>query len=120
MASKFVKENPVWEHTDEQKKIFVEKHKELSALLDYPPFSINRNKRRDFSDAMLEEGTRIARTGEIDRPFSTLEVKWKDDIDEAMLYKKRYNSPKEAQNAAIEINKMDRYEDEDELYPLYY
>jgi hypothetical protein len=109
---------PDWGWTDEQKQKSVDKHKELGALLDYPPFSINRSKRREFSNDMLQEGIRIHRTGEIDRPYSTMEVRWKDDIDEAILYQKRYGSPLEAQDAAIELNKMDRYKDEDDIYPV--
>lgn len=106
--------------TDEQKSLMVEKHKELGDIMQYPPFSINRSKRESFQNDFQEAEIRINKTGEIDRPFSTLEVKWQDDIDEANLYKKRYSSPRAAQKAAMELNKLDPYDDEDELLPLYH
>lgn len=98
--------NKDWEWTDDERKAFQDKHQELSILLDYPPFSINREKREDFRQGILSENERIRNTGEISRPFSTIEVKFQDDLEEARLYQKRYNSPKKAQDAALEMNNM--------------
>lgn len=103
--------------TDEQRENFIQKHMELSKLLMYPPFSINTAKRDDFKKQYSEESDRMHRNNEWDRPFSTFEMKWKDDLEEAELYMKRYGSPKEAQEAAIKINNMDP--DDENIEPTY-
>jgi hypothetical protein len=105
--------------TDEQKEIFVQKHKELSQLLGYPPFTINKKKRDDFKEQYGEESDRMHKNNEWDRPFSTLEMKWKDDLEEAELYMKRYNSPKKAQEEAMKINKIEPDDYNEDIEPIY-
>lgn len=80
---------------DDRRALYNKRHRELSALMDYPPFSINLQKHNDYIDEILAYSNRIdrqiAESGEIeDRPFSTFMAKWEDDIEEAELYKKRY------------------------------
>lgn len=95
-----------WGWSDDELATFQDKHKELSILLDYPPFSIDRSKRENFRLGIIGEEERIRNTGDMSRPFSTLEVQLQDDLDEARLYQKRYGSPKKAQDAALEMNNM--------------
>ena len=98
-------------------KLFTEKHTELSILADYPPFSINRAKREAFAEAIVEEGKRIQSEGGSTRPFSTLEVKFQDDIEEARLYQKRYNDIREAQKQAVKLEGL--AEDDENIFKFY-
>lgn len=87
---------------------FIQKHKEYSLLLDWPPFSTSHKKSDGYRDDVIAEDKRImaaAEAGEDDayeRMYSTLEAKWADDLEEARLYQKRYpNSRNEAKQAAL-------------------
>lgn len=92
-----------FELPDDEREEFTSKHKELSILLDYPPYSINRSKYEELAKAIIEEGRRVMAEKSGARAFSTLEVKFQDDLEEARLYKKRYNDKKEAQKKAMEL-----------------
>lgn len=103
---------------------FHEKHKEYSTLMQYPPFSISIKRAREFNADFLKEEDRVfseVNAGNEDaysRAFSTLEAKWMDDIEEARLYKKRYqDSPSEAREAAM---KMANLTTDDEDVPLFF
>ena len=82
------------------KDTFHKKHAEYSKLLKYPPFTISLKKSGAFRGDLLKEQDRVF--GEVDsgnedgwaRAFSTAEVKWDDDIEEARLYQKRYGEDK--------------------------
>lgn len=98
---------------------FNEKHKEYSVLTMYPPFSISLKKSRDFKNDINQEEDRVltAQSSEGDeafaRVYSTLEVKWQDDIDEARLYQKRYgNKWMDAKKAALELNNLSADDDD--------
>lgn len=97
-------EVPVNTATDEEKKAFVESHKELSDLMAYPPFSTHEGKAAELGAAMLDEENRWNTADDKSRPHSTLRVKFADDLDEASLYKKRYGNYADAQKAALELN----------------
>ena len=91
---------------DEHRWAFQDKFKELDMLSDYPPYSLHENKWKSLNDGMREEENRWKTADDKTRAFSTLEVAQADDLDEARLYQKRYNDPKEAQKAALELNGM--------------
>ncbi len=105
--------------TEEQMAAFHGKHKELSILLDYPPFTISRTKRKEFQDGIISAEQEMTRTDKWDRPFSTLEVKWDDDLEEARLYQKRYGNPYDAQQAAMKLNNIVPDDWNEDIYPLY-
>lgn len=104
--------------TEEQMAAFHEKHKELSVLLDYPPFTINRKKRKDFQEGIISAETEMRRTNNYERPFSTLEVRLDDDLEEARLYQKRYGNPYDAQQAAMKLNNIVQDDYNDDIYFL--
>jgi hypothetical protein len=93
---------------------FHKKHVEYSKLMHFPPFSISKNKTDEYRNDFLKEEDRIFSELETSkvwpaRPFSTFEVKWDDDIEEARLYYKRYggyNGRGDAQEAAIKLNNL--------------
>lgn len=100
--------------SENAKTDFYEKHREYSILSSYPPFSISLKKRDQYREELTEEDLRIAskvKAGDSDaeeRMYSTLEVKWSDDLEEARLYQKRYgNDIREAQKVAIEREGLD-------------
>jgi hypothetical protein len=105
------------EFSPEDAKAFQDKHQELSILSGYPPFSINRAKYKELADAIVTEGQRIQSEGGSARPFSTLEVKFQDDLDEARLYQKRYNNIVEAQDAAVKLEGL--AEDDENILKFY-
>lgn len=89
---------------------FVQKHKEYSLILSYPPFSTSLKKRQEYQKDVQEEGGRIIALAQADdekaydRMFSTLEAKWADDLEEARLYQKRYpDNPAEAQKVVFKM-----------------
>lgn len=89
---------------------FLQKHKEYSLILNYPPFSTSLKKREEYSGDIASEDQRIialAQAGDekaYDRMFSTLEAKWADDLEEARLYQKRYpDNPAEAQKVVLKM-----------------
>ena len=93
---------------------FYEKHVEYSVLSSYPPFSISLKKREDYRDDLAAEDLRIASKikaedeDAMERMYSTLEVKWSDDLEEARLYQKRYGKDqREAQKVAVEREGLD-------------
>lgn len=97
---------------------FDEKHREYSIYGNWPPFSISSKKRNEYLDDVAEEDRRIGskiKAGDEDaynRMYSTLEVKWKDDLEEARLYQKRYGSDKiEAFLAALKIEGLEEDSD---------
>lgn len=99
---------------EEETESFVDKHREYSILGKYPPFSISMKKRESYYADVIEEGNRIQskeKAGDedaLERMFSTLEVKWNDDLEEARLYQKRYGDDMvAAQKAAIKLNGLD-------------
>jgi len=102
---------------------FYEKHTKYSTLVKYPPFSISIKKSNSFFDDLNKEEDRIfseksaGNEDAFSRAFSTIEVKWQDDIDEALLYQKRHgNDIVAAKKAAMELNGLD--EDDDDV-PLF-
>jgi hypothetical protein len=89
---------------------FMEKHKEYSLILNYPPFTTSIKKRDSYMEDAQKESSRImtlAQAGDekaYDRMFSTLEAKWADDIEEARLYQKRYpDNPEEARMVVLKM-----------------
>ena len=105
------------------KDAFHKKHAEYSKLLKYPPFTISLKKSGDFRGDILKEEDRIF--SEVDsgnedawaRAFSTMEVKWDDDIEEARLYQKRYGEDiSEARKAAMKLNNLT---EDDQDVPLF-
>jgi hypothetical protein len=104
------------------KDLFHKKHVEYSKLMQYPPFTLSLKKVREFNDDLLKEEDRIF--SELDsgnedgwaRAFSTMEVKWGVDIEEARLYQKRYGKDVvEARKAAMRLTKLT---EDDEDVPL--
>lgn len=84
-----------------------EKHKELSIIAGYPPFTISKKKREELEEDMRNYTVKCQLSKDYSRPFSTLITKWDDDLEEARLYQKRYNSPYKAQQEALRINNME-------------
>lgn len=101
----------------EEAKAFQDKHQELSILCDYPPFSISRAKHDELTEAIIAEGMRVQSEGGSSRPFSTLEVKFQDDLEEARLYQKRYGDRVEAQDAAVKLEGL--AEDDENIRKFY-
>jgi len=89
---------------------FVQKHKEYSLILDYPPFSTSLKKREEYQGDIRSEDARIISLIQnndekaYERMYSTLEAKWADDLEEARLYQKRYpKNPEEAQKVVLKM-----------------
>jgi hypothetical protein len=102
---------------------FYQKHSKYSKLIQYPPFSISLKKSRSFTDDLLKEENRVlseksdGNENAFSRSFSTLEVKWQDDIDEAILYQKRHGvDTVAARKSAIELNNLDENDDDVPLF----
>jgi hypothetical protein len=72
-----------------------EVHKELSLLLDFPPFSIDEKQRQMFSHEFIH-----AIDDQEDDPYAGVMKKWADEIDEARMYQKRYSDDPEAATQA--------------------
>jgi len=70
-------------------------HKELSLLVDYPPFSINPKEQNNF----VEDFT-LGIDEDEDDPFAEVMQKWAEQIAEARMYQKRYPSDSEAATQA--------------------
>ena len=93
---------------------FHKKHTEYSQLMKFPPFSISIKKVKEYHADFMKEEDRIFSEFESSkvwpaRPFSTFEIKWDDDIEEARLYYKRYggyNGRGDAREAAIKLNNL--------------
>lgn len=104
-------------YSEEEISLWEKKHKEYSLYLDYPPFTISRKKRDEYMDDVLKEENRILSkvrnhdTDAYERMFSTIDVKWEDDIEEARLYQKRYgmnhDGKIEAFEKALEVEGLD-------------
>jgi hypothetical protein len=98
-------------------------HIEFSVIAQYPPFSISLKKQRPYLEDLNKEEARIVsewKEGNPDafrRMFSTLEAKWQDDIDEARLYQKRFNSPTEAWEYYVKENSLDEMDRDVPLRP---
>ena len=85
-------------HADRMGEL-VETHKELSLLVEYPPFSIDSKQQNNFIEAFT-----LGMDDEEDDPFAEVMQKWADEIDEARMYQKRYpNDPEAATQAAAKI-----------------
>lgn len=83
---------------------FMDAHKQLSLAIKYPPFSTSITKRNKYRDELLAEELKMNREGleSNDRPFAKFKVTWQDDIDESMLYMKRYGDDySDAKDAAL-------------------
>ncbi len=73
-----------------------ETHRELSLLVDYPPFSIDSKQYNNF----VEDFT-LGIDEDEDDPFAEVMQKWADQIAEARMYQKRYpGDPETATQAA--------------------
>ena len=84
---------------DDRKGELAEIHKELSLLVDYPPFSIDPKEQNNF----VEDFT-LGIDQEEDDPFLEVMQKWADQIEEARMYQKRYpGDPEAATQAAAKI-----------------
>lgn len=103
---------------------FMNKHKEYSLILNYPPFSTSLKKRDEYKEDMQAENRRIGllvQDGDekaYDRMFSTLEAKWADDLEEARLYQKRYpDNPAEARKVVLKMEGRENntYANDDDL-----
>jgi hypothetical protein len=97
---------------------FVEKHREYSVYADWPPFSISSKKRNDYLEDVVKEDRRIVSKinakdeDAFERMYSTVEVKWSDDLEEARLYQKRYGKEKiDAFLAALELEGLEEDSD---------
>ena len=100
------------------KENFIEKHKEYSIYGNWPPFSISSKKRNEYLEDVANEDKRIVSKINADdedafeRMYSTLEVKWQDDLEEALLYQKRYGEEKiDAFLAALKIEGLEEDSD---------
>lgn len=95
-------------YSKEQIDLWKKKHEEYGMHLEFPPFTISRKKRDEYMDDMLKEEGRIMskmRSGDedaFDRMFSTIDVKWEDDMEESRLYQKRYGTSYEGKVEAFE------------------
>lgn len=103
---------------------FLQKHKEYSLILNYPPFTTSIKKREDYMSDVQAEDRRIMALSQAndekayDRMFSTLEAKWSDDLEEARLYQKRYpENPAEAQKVVLKMEGRENntFADDDDL-----
>jgi hypothetical protein len=100
------------------KENFIEKHKEYSIYGNWPPFSISSKKRNEYLEDVANEDKRIVSKINADdedafeRMYSSLEVKWQDDLEEARLYQKRYGEEKiDAFLAALKIEGLEEDSD---------
>lgn len=104
-------------YSKEQIDSWKKKHEEYSFYNDFPPFTISRKKRDEYMEDVLKEENRILskmRSNDEDafeRMFSTIDVKWEDDLDEARLYQKRYGisyqGKVDAFEKALEVEGLD-------------
>ena len=76
----------------------VETHRELSHLLAFPPFSINNEQRQRFAHEFIH-----AIDDQEDDPYAEVMQKWADEIEEARMYKKRYDDSEAATQAVAKI-----------------
>jgi hypothetical protein len=103
----------------EQTKINMERaqvngdaHKEISMLIMYPPFTLYRDK-IDQLVAMLEKldqeaSVQIMKTDQYpENLYAPVMEKFKDDLDMARLYQKRYGDDwRSAQAAAMKVDEL--------------
>ena len=84
---------------DARRAKLVETHRELSHLLEFPPFSINSEQRQQFAHEFIH-----AIDDQEDDPYAEVMQKWADEIEEARMYMKRYpNDSEAAKQAAAKI-----------------
>lgn len=91
-----------------------DKWKELSALFDYPPFTLYQDRlnkvldvMNDVMDEMNQERNKTNVTPDAEKVFAPVEDQFADDLEEARLYQKRYpNSRRDAQRAAMKIDEL--------------
>ena len=99
-----------------------EKHQELSRLLFFPPFTLDKDDFEEFRQAIIavteEQFTLFKRTQAVDRDaYAQLEQEFADEIEEAKLYKARHGDDEHAaQDAAIADSGMSK--DDEQLYQL--
>lgn len=93
---------------------FYKKHRKYSIYGDWPPFSISIKKRSEYLQDVANEDERIGSKinakdeDAFERIYSTVEVKWSDDLKEARLYQKRYGKNKiDAFLAALKIEGLE-------------
>lgn len=86
---------------------FMQKHKEYSLYLDYPPFSTSQKKSEAYTQDLQQEISRIFSLSDEEkedaRMFSTVAAKWADDLDEARLYQKRYGDDYKGKEEAQKV-----------------
>lgn len=97
---------------------FNKKHREYSIYGNWPPFSISTKKRSEYLEDVANEDRRIVSKintkdeDAFERMYSTVEVKWSDDLEEARLYQKRYGDGKiDAFLAALKIEGLEEDSD---------
>jgi hypothetical protein len=108
-----------WEQVSKMnQEEFAKKHREYSIYANWPPFSISSKKRNEYLEDVANEDRRIVAkinaddADAFDRMYSTLEVKWQDDLEEARLYQKRYGEEKiDAFLAALKIEGLEEDSD---------
>ena len=84
---------------DARRGELVETHRELSSLLDFPPFSIDQEQRQMFTHEFIH-----AIDDQKDDPYAEVMKKWAEQIEEARMYQKRYSDdPAAATRAAAKI-----------------
>jgi len=99
-----------------------EKHKELSRLLFFPPFTLDKDDFEEFRQAIIavpeEQAAQFKRTQTMSRDaHAQLEQEFADEIEEAKLYQARHGDDEyAAQDAAIADSGMSK--DDEQLYQL--
>ena len=102
---------------------FLEKHREYSIILKYPPFSLSNKVRGEYRDDLQKEEIRLRsdfENGEsdaFDDMFASIDTKWADELEEARMYQKRYSDPKEAQAAGFKLHDIDPTDSDTPLEP---
>ena len=108
------------EELDEIGEANGEKHKELSLLLNYPPFTLDQDDHEEFRLAIIavpeEQAALFRRTQTMDGDaYAQLEEEFAGDIEEAKLYQSRHGDDfVAAQEAGVADSGM--AEDDAQLY----
>lgn len=90
-------------------------HTEMSVLMDYPPFvgDLERKFRNEFQNEYSLLADRVEKHSEdgnygavvLEEPFAELAKKYKDELEEAKLYLKRYGNTADGSLEAHEAYK---------------
>jgi predicted transcriptional regulator YdeE len=99
-----------------------EKHQELSLLLNYPPFTLDKEDHEEFRLAVIavpaEQYALFKRTQTMDRDaYVQMEKEFDDEIEEAKLYQSRHGDDFVAAQKAG-ITDSDMAADDEQLYQL--